>query len=278
MIGAEWIQTAAWHLASLGRVEPEQLALIDGCRTRMNARVPADGELWQACDNAEHCWRRESERPSTLQPRLPFVGPGYPGVRVAAVAINSRDDGLPDAEIRTAVKVDEQFRSGHRDYGRNSFFHYWLAVAVHAAVSSYTGRPLAARPDPGVVADSLLASARLQAVQCSPVSSSRQTPTPEMVRTCPEFLLADQLQVLEPQVLLLVGQAAHRAIEVLRLEMSWETTWAQSGRRFSRGRAQLAGRPLVVLALHHPASRGWPDSLRQYLESLERDPLPASTP
>lgn len=274
MITPEWLDQAVAGLEKLGRLDPKQHQLLTGCRDLINKRIPAEEPLWQACRHADVCWRREAgEKPEPMLARLPFIGPQYPSKRIAVVAINSRDDGLPDAEVRAAVQVVRRLRSGHRDYGRNSYFHYRVAAAVHAAVASQAGAPPDDKPRPEDAADSLLASARLQAVQCSPIGTSRRTPTPEMTDNCPEFLLRGQLELLAPDLLILLGHPAHRAIEAPKLEMHWETTWAQSGRCFSRGRTNLAGRPLTVCALSHPSSRGWQRSWHAYLDSLTDQPF-----
>lgn len=97
-----------------------------------------------------------------------------------------------------------------------------------------------------------------------------------MVRNCPPFLLRGQLEVLAPRVLLLLGQAAHQAIETPALAVVWDTTWQASGRCFSRGRTIFAGRPMTILAFHHPSSTrtgGWSRSWSAYLKSLEDEDL-----
>ena len=119
--------------------------------------------------------------------RIPYIGPDYPTHRIAAVAINSRDCGQAGDEIKATAQVLDQLKQGHRDYGNRSFFHYHVASVVHTAIRALSGEAIDERelPDPAIAAESLTASARLQAVQCSPHSSSRRSPTGAMTRRIP---------------------------------------------------------------------------------------------
>jgi hypothetical protein len=210
-----------------------------------------------------------------MRVRLPWIGPHFAARRVAVVAINSRDDGRPDAEIRATLDVIASLKRNHRGYGpsRRSYFHYRVAAAVYAAMQSQDGRPIDDHPAAVETARSLEYAARLQAVQCSPCTSPRRTPTSAMVRNCPGFLLREQLELLAPNVLMLFGQPAHRAIEESAMEMAWATTWKESGNCFSHGQTLLAGRPLTVCAFVHPSTAAWSRSWTKFRESLTENPL-----
>ena len=280
-IEREWLEGAEQMLRRNGLVGTAQLGSLEACRELINAKIPTSDDLWDSCAHGADCLHRDrGVKPKHMRPRLPWVGPRYAEGRIAVVAINSRDDGLPDAEIKAAVQVIDSLRQGHRGFGPNSrsFFHYRVASAVHAVLLSQEGRLCDERPDPSRTADALLSCARLQAVQCSPLSTSRRSPTSAMVRNCPEFLLRDQLEVLAPDVLLLFGQAAHRAIETPPLQMIWDITWANSDRCFSRGQTTLAKRPLTVCAFSHPSTPRWSRSWRAYRESLRVSALSAAAP
>lgn len=277
MFKTAWFTEIAADLEGIGAPSNEQVALIRRCVAFIDRRIPEDPPLWEACRHAESCWRAErGQRPRPMSARMPYVGPDYPKHRIAVVAINSRDSGHAGAEVRATAQAIASLRVGRREYGHGSFFHYRVACAVHAALGSLNDEPVDQEPAPRVAAESLLASARLQAVQCSPGSTSRRTPTQAMVRNCPEFLLRGQLEILAPRVLLLVGGAAHRAIESPPLAVDWEITWQASGRSFSRGKTLLAGREMTVLAFRHPSYTGWSRSWQAYLASVQANPLTIS--
>jgi hypothetical protein len=263
-----WLQDVTPDLERVGPVQPAQVELLSRCVAFINGRIPGNGPLWRVCGKCDECWRAErGERPAQMSARIPYIGPDYADHRIAVVAINSRDNGLPGAEIEATANVIDCLRAGRREYGRGSFFHYWVAATVCRALEGCDVNTQ--MPAPDVAASSLARSARLQAVQCSPCSTSRRTPTMAMARNCPEFLLRGQLEILAPRVLLLFGRAAHLAIEFPRLDMQWEITWAESGKCFSRGETQLAGKAMTVLAFHHPSYAGWPRSWAAYTASLQ---------
>ncbi len=206
-----WLEMITPDLQRIGPVQSKQVALIKRCVDFIDHQIPENRPLWAACRWAEDCWRADhGQRPPLMSARIPYVGPEYPSQRIAVVAINSRDSGRADDEIHATAEVVEWLAQGHRDYGARSFFHYRLASVVHTAIRSSAGERVEEMPDPPVAATALAASARLQAVQCSPQSSSRRSPTGAMTRHCPEFLLRGQLEILEPRLLILLGAPAHR--------------------------------------------------------------------
>ena len=276
-IERNWLEDIEQLLADKGFVEPAQLSLLEAWRQRLNAKIPEHGDLRKACKHAGECWNGEHDpKPDHMRARLPWIGPSYTARRIAVVAINSRDSGLPDAEVKTTLDVIESLRQNRRGYGPSgrSFFHYRIASAVHAAMQSQDRQRIEENPSPGQAAGALRFSARLQAVQCSPCGTSRRSPAQAMVRNCPGFLLRVQLELLAPNVLMLFGQPAHLAIEEPKLDMTWETTWEQSGRCFSRGRTTMADSPLTVCAFVHPSTAKWSKSWCRFRDSISASPLP----
>jgi hypothetical protein len=281
-IEREWLEAVEQLMGDQGLADVAQVSLLEAWRQRVNSRIPEDTDLRSACKYAGDCWSGDhGGKPDQMRVRLPWIGPRYPVRRIAVVAINARDSGAPDAEVKATLGVVECLRQNRRGYGPNgrSFFHYRIASAVHAAMQSQDRRPVEKNPPPAQVVEAVLCSARLQAVQCAPCSTARRSPTPAMVRNCPGFLLREQRELLAPEVLMLFGQPAHRAIEEPQLDMTWDTTWEQSGRCFSRGQTNLAGLPLTVCAFAHPSTAKWSTSWRRFRESIIANPLaPAIRP
>jgi hypothetical protein len=274
VFGSDWLTEMKDDLDQIGHPTAEQLDLLSRCVGFIDRQLPDQGPLWRTCRFADDCWRHDTgERPCPMSVRIPFVGPAYPERRIAVVAINSRDDGHAGDEIAATRKVIARLSEGHRDYGTRSYFHYWVAAAVRAALAGITGAEIEPRPTPQDAAAALPSSARLQAVQCSPTGTSRRTPTREMTQHCPGFLLRAQLEILAPSVLLMFGHAAHQAIEQPRMDIEWDTRWADSGGCFSRGRTEFQRRAMTVVAFHHPSARTWSRSWDAYTQSLVDRPL-----
>src|ERR1039458_915984 len=264
-----WLEMITPDLKRIGPVQSRQVALITRCVDFIDRQIPDNRPLWEACRCGADCGRADrGELPKRMSARIPYIGPSYPSERVAVVAINSRDERRAGDEIEATARVVEWLTQGHLDYGHRSFFHYRVASVVHAAIRSSSGETVDEMPDPDVAATALASSARLQAVQCSPQSSSRRSPTGAMKRHCPEFLLRGQLEILAPRLLILLGAPAHRAIHPsTKLEVARHTRWAESERCFSRGQTQFQGQTTTVLAFHHPSYTGWARSWRAFLAS-----------
>ena len=261
-------------MSGLGHVYPEQTLIVERLVEHLDEVLAPHVQLWDCCRHGERCWRRAAQTPSIMHYRVPYVGPRYPTRRIALVGMNSRDDGRIDAEFRTTTEVIGAFRRGSRDWGGP--FHFRAASAVSMLAAAQDGRELAERLPPPRVVDDLLGSARLQAVQCAPgPEDSRRSPTSKMWRNCPSFLLAGQLEILEPRVIALLGVATHRSFQRLGpLEVEWNSPWRQNGNAFARGFARIGPRRIPVFALSHPAAAGrWTASLRTLRDSLEATPL-----
>jgi hypothetical protein len=265
-----WFEEVAPFLGRFGRSQ-EQETLVRAVAEFIDGQIPENGPLWEICPCAAECWNG-CVPPSSMSARLPWIGPEYPNGRVVAVGINSRDNGIYSDEIEGTVKIIDCLRAGRRQYGPGSNFHYRVAASVHAVLNG--PRDDGRMPAPADSAEALLASARLQAVQCAPERANpRRTPTDEMVANCPPFLLAGQLGILRPRTVLMFGSAAHRLLESLDLqELVWRERWVDT-RCFSRCSALVGNQSMVFLALDHPAYNArWDKSWAAMLESLRKLP------
>jgi hypothetical protein len=206
---------------------------------------------------------------------VPFVGPGYPRRRIVIVGMNTRDDGGIAEHFIGMRAIMEALRSGRRTYGR-SRFHYRAGCATAILAANQDGVTPIVNPPPQELVDPILASARIMAVQCAP-AHGRRSPTSQMWANCPPMVMADQLEILEPRVVALLGQQTHASVQTLeRFEVHWDTYWRDNERCFARGSAMIGGRRIPLLALSHPASSRWSRSLEVLTESLAKRPLTAT--
>jgi Uracil DNA glycosylase superfamily len=66
-------------------------------------------------------------------------------------------------------------------------------------------QPVRGRQEPSELVETVLRTARLQAIKCTP-RRDRSKPYPEMWEECPSFLLGGELDIVRPSVLLVLGK------------------------------------------------------------------------
>ena len=244
-------------------------------------RNGADLPLDSMCPNCGPCWSRASldEHPSHERAGIsaPFIGRDYVERRICIVAINLRGGGGLQDVWYTCGKHIEAQRAGRRGVEGRAFAYGAMAYAwlVDAALRGDLP-PDWKIPRREALADVWDGCAFVEAIKCAP-DRKRGEPFPEMVVTCPPFLLLHELAVLRPRVILLLSRGSARdAIRPL-LNVEWDhypPEIAHPG-RLERDRCQVAGQTVELFCLDHPASLRWQDSLRQLHESLALVPLGA---
>lgn len=126
-----------------------------------------------------------------------------------------------------------------------SGFHYRAGILSNLFAASQHREQLDLAPQPPQIAEHLLSTARVQAVQCAP-EDGRRSPTNDMWKLCPPLALERQIRVLQPSVIALLGTRTIAEVQDLQtLKIFWTTTWRQSGNRVARGPAHA----------HRPAAR-----------------------
>ena len=106
----------------------------------------------------------------------------------------------------------------------------------------------------------------LEAVKCSPRSGVSE-PTEAMRRNCPARYLADELNLLGPGVLVIIGRWVGDTIAApmgIDREEELPGLW--------RGKAALAGRAIDVVCLNHPGHGNWKPAVASLRQTLERRP------
>jgi hypothetical protein len=231
--------------------------LFDGDRA-----LPLDCD----CPAAAACWSGLGalERPPRAEAPIsvPWIGPGYAAGGVVAVAINFNSYGGLGGQWWIRRGAIDALRAGHRkrfDYRTGTY----LAL-IHACLA---GQQLDAEPATATVADAWEASAFVEAIKCSPRRTSSR-PTEAMWRNCPPRYLVDELELLAPGAILLVGQDTMGAVAGL---LSAELVEDQP--RVWRGRSELSGRPVELVGCNHPSFGHWRTSTPSLARSLGSHPL-----
>ena len=169
--------------------------------------------LCQLCVNRDPCWesapdaRREgADGDGSLC--LPWIGPGYQPGGVAIVGVNPNISYEEQTDLTSEywISYDQHVRYLAAGYSRTpSRFAYGAYRSAAALLDAAAGRPITDR-DPDQLPDSVLQTARLQAVKCVP-KRRNSNPTDGMWERCPPMLLASELDILRPGRILVTGAA-----------------------------------------------------------------------
>jgi hypothetical protein len=217
--------------------------------------------LYEACRCAASCWGEfeDAERPKSADAgiSLPWVGPSYEQWGVVVVAINLRGYGglMANWEIKTGRNLGKPgeigaLRDGHQKVN-NSMFAYATGAYVDAVMCSLEGSQYESElPESTRCADALEGCAFLEAFKCSPANHLSR-PGRAMVENCPPQYLLDELQLLEPRAIVVLGDLPTSRLRAL----AGNDDWSRQG-ELQRGTLKLGGRDVDVLGCRHPAAPG----------------------
>ncbi len=261
-------------MAEIGAYDAEHRGLVIGLASYLSEIFDPAEDLWDCCPHGSQCWRRPQKPPPPHRFRVPFVGPRYQSRRILLVGMNSRDDGMHLEEFKTMAGVLVSLRDGRTTWGKSAF-HYRAAILVSLLSAAQDGQSSELRPAPEDLIESLLASARVQAVQCAPGPlEARRGPKPPMWSNCPPLVVSEQIRALNPRVIVLLGTQTLRAIQRFSgLEHEWSTRWRDGGNCFARGTIQAGNDHADLFATYHPSAAGWTRSLNALRDSLVQQPL-----
>jgi hypothetical protein len=251
-----------------------------------DAKAPA---LHDCCPDAAACWAGAEHRVSH-KARLegdgedgsifwPFIGRDYRPGGVCIVGWNINHDGTEwygvQEEFVIADRNRERLARGVRA-DEHSMFAYRSLAAGTAVADSLDGRNPADDPDPTTLADGMQRLARLQAVKCVPLGD-RSNPEEAMTSRCPQRCLVQELDILGPSALVILGADALNGV-CDALETDDRDTWIDWQRKFdggyARGTRTSSSGELTILGLWHPSYAGWPGCYERMIDDLRQTPLP----
>jgi Uracil DNA glycosylase superfamily len=253
---------------------PEELGLVaELCLLYASRGVIDTGAvcaLHEQCPRAGQCWSRlgpgQWPSPEYAGVSVPWIGTKFSGDRVLSIGLNlNAYGGLPAVwwNRREAIK---QLRLGKRVN-----FNYRWGCALAVVRASLNGENVPDEPlAPDAAADGWLNSAFTEMVKCSP-RRRRSLPTAAMTENCPATYLADEVRLLRPRAVVLMGQQAGARFRALYGYRESDVR----GTNFGRGTADIAGRKVQVLRCAHPSAypRSWVPSYEALIESLRERPL-----
>lgn len=199
---------------------------------------------------------------------MPWVGREYSTWRICVVGLNFHNYGGLAAHWRVCRSHIEALDAGGQ--GKNGEFFATGAMTYARAIEmSMTGELAQGwrTPVPAELAESWKRCAYLQAIKCAP-AEERSKPTSAMCTTWPPFLLKEELEILAPNAVVLLGRTSTR--DVVRPMLG--VRWGESPGHFERDHFALGDNSAVELfCCNHPSApnrASWTASLEQMIASL----------
>jgi len=234
----------------------------------------ADAPLFEVCRHRERCWPSGTQTPTVPSGvSVPWIGSNYSASRICVVAINLDGWGGLDAHwkiCRSHIESQEQGGLGKDE----RWFAYRAMAYVSVVHDALRGQVSSDWEEPGRrrLAELWHECAFLESVKCSP-PGSRGNPLPAMFQECPRFLLRQEIEILKPAVVLLLGRTKNRDAVRPILDPRWGTHPGSIERDTF---ALQGGGQVELFSLNHPSAQNpdaWRKSLQQLHESIERCPL-----
>lgn len=184
--------------------------------------------LCDVCPNSEACWpkqeaktqRRPKPKPSLEDNEngsvfLPWIGPKYEPGGVVVVGINPNVAANDDTDLLLEHAITwkwhvDGLREGKASNG-NSRFAFGAMRSAAALLDTTDGQPVKDRRKAEELIDAVFRTARLQAVKCIPKRQNSK-PYPTMWERCPSLLLGDELDILRPRSILVLGKDPTNAV------------------------------------------------------------------
>jgi len=258
-----WSTTTDDFLAGLRErdgADEDQLSLVRRCLDLYSGLnlLPGDKDvaLHECCANRKECWggiSTELANPRHGGVAAPWVGPGYAEapVRIMAVSQNLANWGGLDGHWFVGRENVARLAEGRTAFaGTNG---EWVGRCVRLMMASYLGEPLPDYPNQGDASTDRPELAKAwnqccftEAVKCSPAREGC-TPTEHMFSTCPSFLLKEEIEILDPHVVVLLSRRSQGPVaEALGKSDPW--VWGGAIDRWAFPKAGGRNRELFALA------------------------------
>lgn len=258
-----------WRHCDATDAELQTLSNICAHYTRRGAVERGDVRpLHDHCEACDACWHQARDRvPKRDEAGVsaPYIGPRYLDARTVVLATNFNSYGGLGAQWWICRGRIEAMQAGRRPR-----FHYGVGAYVAALQASGSNRePTRSRPTPQEAANAWLGVAFAELVKCSP-RGQRSKPTRAMPRQCPPRYARAEVELLEPDVVLLVGRERLSEFTAM-FEFDMETRGT-----VSRGVLSVGGREATVVCCAHTSRPvNWYPSYDDLVDSLRDEPLGA---
>jgi len=222
------------------------------------------------CSNQKVCWKDTNsipeDDPSHTAIYDPWIGPRFGELRLVIVGINLNQDGGRN-EMNTLVKIAiSEIRNGHKrvsfgnkkkKYGGTLLFHRvgaYAAFYARAAGLLHFDALADGFPDSKFVVAGFDFIAYTNHIKCSPTSKGSK-PTLEMWKSCGRHVLRQELELLQPNKILVLGKDNY--VHFVENVFDQPVQVFPSGSNIQKMRANLANKLIHVIGVPHPQSRGY---------------------
>jgi Uracil DNA glycosylase superfamily len=234
----------------------------------------ADAPLFDVCEHRTTCWTSNERKPSERAGiSIPWIGKHYLEARICVIAINLSGWGGLNGQWEVCKwHIASQVNGGLGMNGEWFAYRAMAYVSVIYDTLTHRSSPDWEEPDRRRLAKLWDECALLEAVKCSP-RGDRSNPSLAMFQACPQFLLLQEIDILKPDVVLLLGRTNNRDAVRPILDPRWGSHPGSIERDIF---ALKDGSTAALFSLNHPSARNpdsWRKSLRQLHESVERCPL-----
>jgi hypothetical protein len=235
----------------------------------LHSRDGASRLLHEACPDRHVCWRDASDRTplagTSGEISRPYVGEEYGRLRLLALAMNMNEHGGYRALIDLVEYARPALAAGRRrlDFGDPNYagtiFHHRLG-AYAAVLAGVAGALTFSRLDDGFpsgpdVARAFGLLAFTNHVKCSP-RGDRSAPTAGMWERCGPRVLAREIELLEPRLVLVLGKGDN-AWHLEQHVLGPPSDFAYEDRNVRAFVGRLSGRRIPCIATPHPSARGF---------------------
>ena len=233
------------------------------------------------CEHRDACWKGVEKQhfpPLTDESShvsCPWVGPRYHALRLLCIGINLNQDSGLSLIARLVKAVKEEICSGRKrvNFGAENYggSMLWYRMGCYAALFaqyqglmdlSADGGKVPAREDVVQAFDFL---AYTNHIKCSPHHKDGR-PTQEMWRHCGRHVLRDEIAVLKPKHILVLGKSKNRDYFDSQILEHRCSDWQDFG-LVMQGEGTVADKPVQIYAAYHPARRDSSAALQRALHA-----------
>jgi len=254
-----------------------------------------NGLLHKTCKNAKECWKKRSDNVKKESKwnyfSLPYIGKEYKG-ELVCVGLNVHEGGgrnLQEMQIRgiNVFKSDKEphkndingdkydpgvieslekgikrinFKNGMKKmgvpYGGTPLWH---RIAVYSKIFLDGYYPNVANPSKELakIYERII---YMDAIKCSPANiksekAERSSPTPEMVKLCPEYIFFKELEIIKPDNILIMSKPVAERIKIAYTPIKSSENFPCSGKDFDFCQIKIGGKSVNVYYIIHPCTR-----------------------
>lgn len=227
--------------------------------------------LHSDCPNSEYCWKYAKER----KPKddgfwtvtRPWIGARYSELRLLAIGINMNQYGSYEGAINLINQTKIEIKQGKRkmfvtnEYSGTFFFHrmgsYITAFVENALLITPTWKNN--YPLPEDIVSSFDFISYTNHIKCSPKNdkskpSDKSKPTYQMWEKCGNFILKQEIELLKPSKILILGNADN--FRFFNQNVLDNKIHLERKGKVEIGNGYVNKKPIEIFVVPHPASFG----------------------